>query len=158
MPTKRLFSFLSAFSIILLLMVVVIKYSLDGNAGWQETSAQGLKAKMQTGLTQMYWKWQADGRAEQIQYQPENGHGSFVIPMNAQGRPQISKDINGCLQFLYWFIDEKTLNKTVNVSTTFKEARTNNNNASSDSATCNFQYASNTYIYDLNSGHLSFSQ
>jgi hypothetical protein len=154
----------SALIIVLVLMVQLMKYALNEQTYWHDVSGQGLNAKIQTGLTQMYWQWQGNGRADNIEYWPQNADQAFTIQMNNKGLPVVTKDKSGCLQFLYWFIDKKLLNKSVNVTTTYIPAQANvdgagNKNMKSgiESSMCQFQYADKFYTYDLNSGQLQFT-
>lgn len=162
MRTRKLLGYVSAFTVVFILMALLTKYALHDDANWHDVSGQGLNSKIQTGLTQMYWQWQGNGRANRIEYWPENAEQGFIIEMDAQGLPIVDNDERGCLQFLYWFVDEKLLNKNVNVTTTFIQTQTNvtgaqNKNIENGTAMCQFQYADKFYTYDLNSGQLRFT-
>jgi hypothetical protein len=162
-------------------MALTIRASFKEDAAWVAISNQGLHGKMQTGITQIYWQWQSQGRTNSIEYKPENVSQTFVINMTNDGLPLIERSQQGCLEFLYWFVDKKFLNKSVNVTTTFIEKRfdevgdqSSNIALSEESAAtsslqkrdisgdlqaefCNFQYGTKVHIYNLNSGTLTFS-
>jgi hypothetical protein len=145
-------------------MVLVIRKALNEDAHWLDVSGQGLHTKIQTGLTQIYWQWQGNGRANKIEYWPENIEYPFLIEMNDRGLPVVAKNVGGCVQFLYWFVDEKLLNKSVDVTTNYIETKYSinslrNENAEDgiETAICQFEYANKVHIYDLNSGRLTFT-
>lgn len=148
--------------VMLILMVLTAKYALDKNTNWENTSAQGLKVKIQTGLTQIYWQWQQEGRAKQIEYKPGNVKQGFVLAMTNKGLPELEKNENGCEVFLSWFIDEKVLSNQLEVTTSYIERKVTNqalSDGTKESArtvsSCQFLYANKRFKYDLDTGQFT---
>jgi hypothetical protein len=178
MLTNALFRNASALIIIFILMALTVTYTTQDDAPWQEISSKGLHGKMQTGITQIYWQWQAQGRAGSIEYWPQNAQQPFAIEMTPEGLPVVAKSERGCLQFLFWFVDEKLLNKSLNVTTTYihrniSDIGQNLNDSQTlgndqymhntdlkrefDIFVCQYQYAGNVHRYNINTGLLTLT-
>lgn len=169
MLSNTLLKYVLAVAIILLLMAITVKYMLDDNAKWRDISSEGLHTKIQTGITQIYWQWQAQGRAKQIEYWPQNTEHGFTITMSDKGLPLVLPSKEGCLEFLIWFVDEKILNKSLKVTITYVGKNLIDNDGritgtimqdkQSDFAlsTCKFEYAGKIHTYNINSGQLTLT-
>jgi hypothetical protein len=155
-------------------MILTIKYSFKEDASWLDISSQGLHGKIQTGVTQMYWQWQGQGRTSTIEYGPENVDSPFVINMTQNGLPILQQDDAGCFEFLSWFIDKNLLNKSLNVTTTYISKSLYNNSEKTrglsngsestqeagkelNHAYCQFEYAGKFHTYDINTGQLTLT-
>jgi len=154
--------YISVVMLILILMAFTAKYALDDDASWQKVSAQGLHVKIQTGLSQMYWQWQQQGRANQIEYKPENVKRAFIIDMSNEGVPLVEKNEQGCKTFLSWFIEEKVLNNQLDVTTTYIQETTIDLPTGAKLQrepiySCHFDYANKILRYDLSTGHFTFT-
>jgi hypothetical protein len=153
-----------AIVVMFILMALTAKYAFDENANWQGMSAQGLNVRIQTGITQIYWQWQQQGRAKQIEYRPENVKQAFVINMTNKGLPDVEKNEDGCNEFLSWFVDENVLSNQMEVTTNYSERKVSHT-ALTDGAkelaepvySCQFLYANTILEYDLKSGQFTFT-
>lgn len=150
--------------VMLILMTMTVKYTFEENTSWQSISAQGLNTKIQTGITQIYWQWQQQGRANTIEYKPANAKQGFVINMSNKGLPELQKSEEGCNEFLSWFVEEKVLSNQIEVTTSHIERNVTNqvtNDGTKDHVkadyVCQFLYANTLLEYDLKSGHLTFT-
>ena len=166
MGSSNLGRFIVAVIVMLILMGLTAKHVLNdnNNATWQNLSAQGLNTKIQTGLTQMYWQWQQEGRAKQIEYRPENVKQTFIINMTNKGLPKIEMNADGCIEFLSWFVDENVLSNQLEVTTTFIERNVTKRvlaNGNKENAKpvyiCQFLYANEIFKYDLATGQFTFT-
>ena len=150
--------------VMLILMAMTVKYTVEENTGWQNISAQGLNTKIQMGITQIYWQWQQQGRAHKIEYSPENVKKAFVINMTNKGLPELEKSKEGCNEFLSWFVEEKVLSNQIEVTTSYIERKVTNqapNDGTKDHTeadyVCQYMYANKFLEYDLKSGQLTFT-
>lgn len=151
--------------VMLILMAMTVKYTIEENTGWQSISAQGLNTKIQTGITQIYWQWQQQGRAKKIEYRPENVKQAFAINMSNKGLPELRKSKDGCNEFLSWFVEEKVLSNQIEVTTSYIEREVTNQITNDGTKkdhvetdyVCQFLYANTLLEYDLKSGHLTFT-
>lgn len=166
--------YVTAITIVFVLMALTIKYTMKSDTTWRDVSSQGLHTKIQTGLTQMYWQWQAQGRATSIEYWPQNAEQAFVINMSSTGLPVVNPDNEGCLTFLNWFVDKKILNKNVNVTITYIQKTFEEQGQSAPRSKiqgeqakevkgeaihsyCQFHYAGKVHQYDITTGQLRFA-
>lgn len=164
MSSSKLGRFVIVIIVVGILMAITVKYVFNGNDNWRNVSANGLQVKVQTGLTQIYWKWQSEGRAKQIEYQPGNVDKAFIINMTTKGLPVVERNEKGCKTFLSWFVEEKMLSKSLNVTTTFIERKLTNtnipigmNNDTSSVYICQFSHTKKIFNYDLITGSFTFT-
>lgn len=138
-------------ALVSVLMTVLIKHVLLDDTAWQQTSAQGLKNKLSTGINQVYWQWQDEGRPKQILYQPEHAATAYEIPISPQGRAVFAESEAGCTQFLFWFIDKNILED--HVITSIKKVEGLEPNQAS--VICEFRLYKFVFIYAAETGELS---
>jgi hypothetical protein len=119
MLTPLVWRFLAAIGIIAALMLGYAKFMTNEPSDWQYVSGIGLQSKVQTGLKQMYWQWQSQGRSKTINYQPGNVDWVVVVNMNDKGLPILDGGKQGCDAFIAWFIDKRVFDSQLQMSAEF---------------------------------------
>lgn len=166
MIARRSLHFMAVACVVLLLLVAFINSTMQEGSQWQVASEQGLHNKVQTELAQIYWQWQQQGRPEHIIYSPEQAKNMFYQPqgeaieyriqMSSLGVPIIASTIDGCKEFMTWFVEQNVLQNQIKVSiqrlliTPSETERT----AKQDKiqTMCQFKFFNTVYQYNVKSG------
>jgi len=146
----KLWRFLLVVIVISVLMTVLVKHVVIDDTAWQRTSAMGLKNKLTTGINQIYWQWQEEGRPKKIAYYPEHAANSVEIPISTSGRAIFDATEDGCNRFLYWFIDKNLLEHHVNTSI----KKIENRSTKQLSVICEFSLYKFIFLYAAETGEL----
>ena len=98
------------------LVILCIRHVFSDETPWRQTIAQGVQQKISLGLEQIYWQWQNEGRPSEILYRPEHVKKAVKIPINQHGRPQFALSLDGCTEFLHWFVQDVALEQLLRVA------------------------------------------
>lgn len=113
---QRMWHFLVAIMVVILLMFLFMMRTSSNDVKWQRTSAQGLYNKVQTGLSQVFWLWQQQGRPAYVLYKPQYAAKTYRIDMDNKGIPQIERSAKGCMAILALFVEKDFVENHFKVS------------------------------------------
>jgi len=154
--SARIWQFCLAIAMILLLMTLTIDKTTAPHNAFNKVSFSGLQVKIETGLQQIYWQWQHQGRPDYIDY-PLPGdiveRETIKIATNNQCLALVENSQQGCEEFISWFIDKKLLNKALQMSTTVVRET---NELDEESFYCKLEYANRVFMYHPQTGDLRF--
>lgn len=168
---NKLWHFVAVVMLVAVLIAWLLTTMQKGSERWQKTSVNALVQKIQGDLRQMYWQWQDEGRPHSILYKPQNVERAHLVPMSLKGRPVIARNVNGCMQFMQWFIDQEHINgqlKAVFIDTTqrlseqksqkvmpSKSIQELSKNIEQNQFICQYELFDFQYEYNADSGEVS---